>query len=111
MKQLSIKLTDAEHEKLEMLRGNNSKSDYIRMLLSAHDKEVRNENADFHKLFKDVKLVRESLQNLPNKNHLLALATYMAEVASIANPPAYANYKDELSHLFQTFQSQMRSEE
>jgi hypothetical protein len=59
MRHISLKLTDDEYNKLESLRG--TKTDYIKMLLSLHDESARNENADFHKLFSDVNLIRESL--------------------------------------------------
>jgi hypothetical protein len=115
MRHISLKLTDDEYNKLESLRGTKTKTDYIKMLLSLHDESARNENADFHKLFSDVNLIRESLnislKGMATKKDLLALSSFMAEVASMANPPAYSHHKIEIQQLYQTLTSKMQSGE
>lgn len=111
MRKISLRLSDAEYERLEMFRGEKSISEYIRTLISANDDKVKNEAGDFQKLFVDVAHIREILTKNPTKHKdLLALATFMAEVASIANPPAYANHRDKIQELYEAMISTMQRE-
>jgi hypothetical protein len=107
MKHVSIKFTDEEHEQLEMARGTYSKSDYIRIALAARNESANNENTDFHELFSDVTTIKEALPVLATKKDLLSFASFMAEVASIANPPAYANHREKIQQLYQSLASKM----
>ncbi len=111
MPKVSFRLPDDEYERLHMLRGNRSISDYIRSVLSAQHKEAKTEIGEFQNLFRDVTMIRETLlKDLPNQHHLLALAEYLKDVMTIANPPAYANYRDKLQELFQRLKTSIASE-
>ena len=108
MPKISLRLTEPEFERLEMLRGKRSISDYIRALLSGDHKEAKREDAEFHQLFRDISVIREAvLKDLPDQKALLALAAYLAEVMSIANPPAYAKYEDKQRELFLTLKANL----
>lgn len=112
MKKISLRLSDSEYEKLEMFRGEKSISEYVRILISANDEKVRNEAGDFQKLFSDIAFISETLsQDIPKQKDLLALASYMTEVSSIANTPAYANHRDKIDQLYQTLVSKIQSGE
>lgn len=112
MKHVSLKLTDAEFEKLEMLRGNKTKSDYLRELLSRDQQETRKELGDFERLFQDVNEIRQTLaaliSGLPDQKGLIALAEYLKDVMSISNPPAYSNYADRLQELLQKLKANLK---
>lgn len=107
MKKISLRLSDSEYNNLEMFRGDKSISDYVRLLLSEQGESANNENADFHKLFSDVTTIKEALPVLATKKDLLSFASFMAEVASIANPPAYANNREKIQQLYQSLASKI----
>lgn len=115
MKHISVKMSDADYQKVERRRGDKTKSEYVRMLLTADDEHVKKEASDFKQLFDDVKYIKDSLnlsfKELPTKKNILALVDYLTEVSSIANPPAYSHHEKELKNLLNTIASKMKSEE
>jgi hypothetical protein len=99
LKPLSVKLADREYEIMESLRGNNSKSDYIKMLIKADNEKDKQQSEHIQKLFLDTDIIKQSLHTkMPND--LLSLALFIVEVVSVSNPPAYANQKEKLQHMF-----------
>ncbi len=95
-----------------MLRGNRSVSDYTRSVLTEQHEEAKTEIGDLKNLFRDVTLIRETLlKDLPNQRHLLALAEYLKDVMTIANPPAYANYRDKLQEFFHRLKTSISKEQ
>ncbi len=111
MRQISLKLTDEEYKKMESLRGSKTITEYFKMLLSSHDETITNESVAFQRLFSDVALIRDTVRGIPKQKDLLALATFMTEVSSIANTPAYANHQDKIQQLYQTLTSQIQTGE
>lgn len=114
MKTISLKISDAEYQALEMMRGNSTKSDYIRMLISARHEGVKREIGDLQQLITDVNIIKCNLlagsESTVSKEALLALAEYLKDVMTIANPPAYANYRDKLQQYFQTLKMNISGE-
>jgi Arc/MetJ-type ribon-helix-helix transcriptional regulator len=114
LKPLSVKLTDQEHELMESLRGNNSKSDYIKMLINADSEKDKQQSEHIQKLFLDTDIMKKSLlSKLPNvcdKNDLLSLALFIVEVLSVANPSAYANQKDKLQDIYNKLKGDLENE-
>ena len=114
MKTISLKISDSDYQRLESLRGNSTKSDYIRMLISAQHEGVRREIGDLQQLIGDVNMIKKSIlagaESTVSKEALLALAEYLKDVMTIANPPAYANYRDKLQQYFQTLKTNISSE-
>jgi hypothetical protein len=114
MKKISLRLPDATFEMIEMNRGEKTVSEYVRSLIEYNNESARNESTAFQKLFSDVSFIKESLnaslKNLTTKKDLLALSSFFAEVASMANPPAYSHHKTEMQQLYQALSSKMHSE-
>lgn len=106
-------MSDAEYQKVERRRGDKTKSEYVRMLLTADEEHVRKEASEFKQLFDDVRLIREFLnilfRDLPTKKDILAFVSYLTEVSSIADPPAYSHHEKELKNLLNTIASNMQS--
>jgi hypothetical protein len=115
MKHISVKMTDADYQKVERRRGDKTKSEYVRMLLASDDECAKKDASDFQQLFKDVTFIKESLKlsfkELPTKKNILALVDYLTEVSSVANPPAYSHHQKELKGLLNTIASKMESGE
>jgi hypothetical protein len=109
MTQISVKLSDKEYDLLRRLRGTKSTSDYIRGLLFTDDKTAAKETAAFQNLFTDMADLKNTmgafLKQLPDKEALLAMVTYLAHAMTIGNPPAYAHHTTELKQLFQTLKA------
>jgi hypothetical protein len=114
MKHISVKLTDADYSRLAEERGDKNISDHIRTIIFSRRKEAENELGAFQTLIHDVNFIKESLNNslkgMATKKDLLALSEFMAEVSSMANPPAYSHHKAEMQQLYQTLVSKMQSE-
>lgn len=114
MKTISLKISDSDYQRLESLRGNSSKSDYIRMLISAQHEGTRREIGSLQQLITDVSIIKNNLlagsESTVSKEALLALAEYLKDVMTIANPPAYANYRDKLQEFFQRLKASIASE-
>jgi hypothetical protein len=114
LKPLSVKLTDHEYDIMESLRGNNSKSDYIKMLIHADNEKDKKQSENIQKLFLDTDIIKKSLlSRLPNvsdKNDLLSLALFIVEVLSVANPSAYANQKDKLQDIYNKLKGDLENE-
>lgn len=115
MKTISLKISDSDYQRLESLRGNSTKSDYIRMLISAEHEGVKREIGDLQQLVNDVSMIKNNLltgsESTVSKEALLALAEYLKDVMTIANPPAYANYRDKLQQYFQNLKTTISREE
>jgi len=115
MKKISLRLPDATLEKIEMYRGDKTVSDYIRSLIENHHEIENRESAAFQNLYNDISIIKESLNTslkyLTIKKDLLALSEFMAEVSSMANPPAYSHHKTEIQQLYQTLASKIQSGE
>ena len=114
MKTISLKISDSDYQRLESLRGNSTKSDYIRMLISVQHEGVKREIGDLQQLVNDVSMIKSSIlagaEGTVSKEALLALAEYLKDVMTIANPPAYANYRDKLQEFFQRLKTSIASE-
>jgi Arc/MetJ-type ribon-helix-helix transcriptional regulator len=108
LKPLSVKLTDHEYDIMESLRGNNSKSDYIKMLIHADNEKDKKQSENIQKLFLDTDIIKQSLRTkMPND--LLSLALFIVEVVSVSNPLAYANHKEKLQHMFDKFKGDVEN--
>jgi len=115
MKHISVKMTDADYNRLAEERGDKSISDYVRTIIFSRRKEAEKELGAFQALINDVNIIKESLNNslkgMATKKDLLALSSFFAEIASMANPPAYSHHKTEIQQLYQTLLTKMHSEE
>ena len=100
-------MTDDDFRKLERLRGDKSISEFVRKAILAEDDDFKNDAREFQQLLADVALTKHGMGSLATKKDLLALAAFFIEVASIANPPAYANYRDKLQHLYNDLTSKV----
>ena len=105
MKHISVKLTEEAYDKLQILRGSKSTSDYVRDLLFSDEKAVGRETAAFKNLMKDIAAMKDDIgslmKQLPNQEGLLAVAAYLTHAMSIGNPTAYAHHTTEMKDLFQ----------
>jgi hypothetical protein len=99
---------------MESLRGNNSKSDYIKMLINADNEKDKVQSEYIQKLFLDTDSMKKSLlsrlPNLSDKNDLLSLALFIVEILSVANPSVYANQKDKLQDIYNKLKGDLENE-
>jgi predicted CopG family antitoxin len=114
MKHISVKMTDADYNRLAEERGDKSISDYVRTIIFSRRKEAEKELGAFQKLINDVSFMKESLntlsKNITTRNDLLSLALFIVEVLSVANPSVYANQKDKLQDIYNKLKGDVENE-
>jgi hypothetical protein len=110
MKHISVKVTDSEYAKVEMLRGDKTISEYVRMVLFEKGEKANIENNDFLKLFQDVALISDTIKGVATKRDLLAHASFLVEVATAGNPLSYSHEQNNIQQLHQMLASKMQSE-
>ncbi|OPY67106.1 MAG: hypothetical protein A4E57_02476 [Syntrophorhabdaceae bacterium PtaU1.Bin034] len=102
---VSIKMSDAERQRLDDLRGNQTISDFLRGLLFQEHTAIKHEAEALQQLIADVALIRVKLSGTSHAihaatpAHVKALAAYLAEIVRLGNPPAYAGQADTLKAL------------
>lgn len=100
MRHISVKLSESDYQKLMLIKGAKTTSEYIRMIIATNHDSVQSENRDFNKLFLDVAIMREMMSvHSMSAEKMLALAECLTKVASIANQPAYSHHVDEIRGL------------
>jgi len=52
MKHVSVDLTKPDYDKLEYIRGQKSRSEYLQILINASYEKVKSEEEAFHKTYK-----------------------------------------------------------
>ncbi len=113
MKHISVKLTEEAYDKLQILRGSKSTSDYVRDLLFSDEKAVGRETAVFKNLMNDIAAMKDDIgslmKELPNHEGLLAVAAYLTHAMSIGNPTAYAHRTNEMKDLFQKVRATVKN--
>jgi hypothetical protein len=61
MKKISLRLPDAEYEKVESLRGNNTMPEFIRILISGYHDAAQITPEYFEKLFREVRSMNDTV--------------------------------------------------
>jgi predicted CopG family antitoxin len=114
MKHISVKMTDADYNRLAEERGDKSISDHVRKILFSRREESDNALNAFQTLLNDVSIIKnsinESSKGLVEKKDLLSLALFTVEVLSVANPSAYANQKDKLQDIYNKLKGDFENE-
>ena len=109
MPKFSIRMTDDDFKKMERLRGDKSISEFVRSAVLAEEETFKNDAKEFQQLLSDVAYAKHRIASLATKKDLLSLAAFFTEIASIANPPAYANYRDKIQQLYNDLNSKIEN--
>lgn len=106
-KTITIKLTDSQRQKLEVLRGGRSVSAFIRGVLFDQHPAIKQEAEALQQLIQDVAVIRVKLNQptsanvaFPAVDFFQPLAIYLTEIIKLGNPPTYSNQRDKIKSLF-----------
>jgi hypothetical protein len=120
-KTITIKLTDSERQKLEVLRGDRSVSAFIRSLLFDQHASAKRETEALQQLISDVATIRVKLSNLalpesiPDRDFFYrafrGLGRYTAEVCSVGHKPEFKANSEYVNDKFDAFLTTIKEEE
>ncbi len=87
MKTISVKIDEAVFKELNIRRGRESFSNYLRGIIEAH-------LTGQDKLF-------DNLKPPTTAHEIRALAIYLTEIVKLGNPPTYSHCNDRIKGLFE----------
>lgn len=88
MKTISVKIDEAIFRELNIRRGRDTISEYLRRIIDAH-------------------LTASGLPNVNKVESIRALAIYLTELVKLGNPPAYSTQSDKIKNLFSQFMNRI----